>query len=215
MQTDELKSMHIAVYALSLAGGAHSKVHTEMVAQKCMELSPERFQWEHFPYPDKELVRKALFHASEKKHGRLVVGRSGMEQRGKTRDGWQLTPEGAAWVRENEHFMDGLPHTANSRNVVPKRDAERLLKRLRSETAFSSFLAEANLDSVTPYMFTDMLNCSPDAPRDTIRKKFERLLANAELIGDSSSISFLHACKSKFQALMTDSSQVINGNSKN
>ncbi len=33
MQKDEVKSMHIAVYALSLLGGSHQKVHTEEIAR--------------------------------------------------------------------------------------------------------------------------------------------------------------------------------------
>src|ERR1700683_3400990 len=105
MAIDEIKNMHIAVYALSLLGGAHEKVHTENIAKKCMDLAPSRFKWEHFDYPDKELVRKELFHASEKKNGALAIGRSGMEQRGKVRDGWQLTAAGAAWVREHESAL--------------------------------------------------------------------------------------------------------------
>ncbi len=35
---EEIKSMHIAVYALSLLSGTHTKVHTEDIAHKCMEV---------------------------------------------------------------------------------------------------------------------------------------------------------------------------------
>jgi hypothetical protein len=50
---DDLKSMHIAVYALSLLGGTHKKVHTEDIAAKCVEVAPNRFRWEQYAYPDK------------------------------------------------------------------------------------------------------------------------------------------------------------------
>ena len=43
---DDLKSTHIAVYALSLLGGTHKKVHTEDIAKKCMEVAPNRFRRE-------------------------------------------------------------------------------------------------------------------------------------------------------------------------
>ncbi len=118
MVEDELKNLHIVVYALSLLGGAHQKVHTEDLAQKCLEIAPDRFKWERYPYPDKELVRKALFHASENKNGGLVVGRAGMEQRRKSRDGWQLTPAGAAWLSEHESLL---------RTIVTSKTVNRLL----------------------------------------------------------------------------------------
>ena len=202
MRSDEIKSMHIAVYALSLLGGAHQKVHTEDAAQKCMEIAPERFKWEKYNYPDKELVRKALFHASEAKNAGLVVGRAGMEQRGKSRDGWQLTPAGAAWVRSNEaSFGNVVRHDAKIA-TVPKREAERLLKRVQSEPAYQMFAAAANMDAVSQYMFTDLLNCSPDAPAETIRAKFQRLMSIAQLIGDKNVLRFLVACETKFERLL-------------
>jgi hypothetical protein len=201
MKGDDLKSMHIAVYALSLLGGAHQKIHTEVVAEKCLELAPDRFKWTHFAYPDKELVRKALFHASEAKNGSLVEGRSGIEQRGKSRDGWQLTPAGAAWVRTNEHTFDVVGKTRSS-DVIPKRDAERLLKKMRSEPAYQIFSKTGNMQEISPYMFTDLLNCSPDAPTETIATKFRRLWANAEIIGDKDVINFLKACEGRFANLV-------------
>ena len=200
MSEDELKSMHIATYALSLLGGAHQKVHTEDIAEKCLELAPDRFKWERKPYPDKELVRKALFHASEEKNGSLVIGRAGMEQRGKSRDGWQLTPEGAAWVRQNESRLKSL--AAAKAGTIPRREAERFLKKLRSETAYQAFSKSGNLQGVSQYMFTDLLNCSPDAPLETIRVKFDRILATARLVNDQDTLRFLDLCKSQFASLL-------------
>lgn len=202
MRVDEVKSMHIAVYALSLLSGAHQKVHTEDVAQKCMEIAPDRFKWEKYNYPDKELVRKALFHASETKNGGLVAGRAGMEQRGKSRDGWQLTPNGAAWVRSNEARVGEVVNLDARSVTVPKREAGRLIKRLQSEPAYQVFAATASVDRVSEYMFTDLLNCSPDAPAETIRTKFHRLVSIAELIGNKDALKFLSACASKFGRLM-------------
>jgi hypothetical protein len=203
---DDLKSMHIAVYALSLLGGVHQKVHTEDVALKCLSVAPERFRWELYDYADKELVRKALFHASEKKNGALVIGRAGMEQRGKSRDGWQLTPAGAAWVRENSTLLTTM--APEKQATMPRREAERLIKKLRAEQAYRIFANDRDVTQVTPYMFTDLLNCSPDAPQDVIRAKFRRLLANAELLGSRDILEFLRSCEARFANLLTDSASV-------
>ncbi|MGA2158972.1 MAG: hypothetical protein ABSG90_07120 [Dehalococcoidia bacterium] len=196
----EVKSMFIAVFALSLLGGIQQKVHTEDIAQKCLEIAPDRFKWERYNYPDKELVRKALFHASEERNGRLVAGRSGIEQRGKSRDGWQVTPTGAAWLRENEFMLTNV--TTSIHGVVSKREADRFLKKIRSEIAFRVFVEQGNLSDVSPYMFTDLLNCSPDASMDTIRFKFDRLLSFAELVNDSDVIKFLTLCRERFAGLL-------------
>lgn len=200
MGDGEIKSMHMAVYALSLLGGAHQKVHTEHIAHKCLEIAPDRFKWEHYDYPDKELVRKALFHASEKKNGSLVVGRSGIEQRGKSRDGWQLTPAGAAWLRQNESLLRNSGESKSA--VIPKKEAERFLKKIRSESAYLLFSVKRNLDDVSTYMFTDLLNCSPDAPVETIRIKFDRLLSIAELVNDRDVLGFLRSCEVRFGNLL-------------
>ncbi len=202
MQNDEIKSLHIAVYALSLLGAAHRKVHTEDIAQKCLEIAPDRFRWEKYDYPEKELVRKALFHASEARNGAFVTGRTGMEQRGKSRDGWQLTPAGAAWVRENEALFPTSVQREPSTEAIPKREAERLLKKLRSDAAYQVFEKTGDAASISRYMFTDLLNCSPDAPPETIRTKFRRLLSNAELIGDEDMLRFLKVCEQQFSTLM-------------
>ncbi len=204
--TDDLKSMHIAVYALSLLGGTHKKIHTEDIAKKCMEVAPNRFRWERYDYPDKELVRKALVHASEKKNGSLVAGRSGMEQRGKSRDGWQITPAGAEWLRNNESiFENALTRSAGT--TIPRREAQRFLKTIRSDPAFQIFLSQRNLSDVSRYMFTDLLNCSPDSPQETIRVKFDRLHSIAELVNDEQVLKFLGACKIQFDNLLNNSAR--------
>ena len=208
MRPDEVKSMHIAVYALSLLGGAHQKVHTEDVAQKCLEIAPERFKWEKYNYPDKELVRKALFHASEAKNGSFVAGRTGIDQRGKSRDGWQLSPAGAAWLRANETVLAAVLRPQLGPKVLPKREAERLLRRIRSEQAYGIFLQSGDVAKISSYMFTDLLSCSPDAPPETIHTKFHRLLSNAVLLGDVSVLKFLRACEKQFSHLMSPATAV-------
>jgi len=207
---NDLKSMHVAVYALSLLGGAHKKVHTEDIAMKCVEIAPDRFRWERYDYPDKERVRKALVHASEEKNGSLVTGRSGMEQRSKSRDGWQITPAGAEWLRVHESIFEGAftrsPGAAAP--TIPRREAQRFLKTIRSDPAFLMYQSKRSLADVSRYMFTDLLNCSPDSPSETIKVKFDRLSSIAEIVNDKQVLDFLAACKAQFGVLLNESARV-------
>lgn len=205
----DLKNMHIAVYALSLLGGAHKKIHTEDLAMKCMEIAPDRFRWERYDYPDKERVRKALVHASEDKNGSLVTGRSGMEQRSKSRDGWQITPAGAEWLRVHESIFENAftrsPGAAAP--TIPRREAQRFLKTIRSDRAFQIYQSKRSLSDVSRYMFTDLLKCSPDSPTETIKVKFDRLRSTAELVNDKQVLDFLAACNEQFGVLLNDSAR--------
>ena len=200
MATHDVRSMHIAVLALSLLGGSHKKCHTEEIAQKCFELAPSRFKWQRFDYPDKELVRKALFHASEDKNGALVSGRSGIDQRRKARDGWSLTEAGAQWARDNEDALRGL--SVESHSAMPKRDADRFLNHMRRQEPYRRFLATNTTAELSQYAFTDLLSCSPDAPRDVIRTKFDRMKAVASIVNDRQVLAFLRSCEATFAMLL-------------
>jgi hypothetical protein len=50
-------------------------------------------------------------------------------------------------------------------------------------------------------MITDMLGCTPDAPKGTISEKFNRIFNTAQLCGDKAVISFLDECINKFPFL--------------
>jgi hypothetical protein len=63
------------------------------------------------------------------------------------------------------------------------------------------------LADVSRYMFTDLLNCSPDAPSETIRIKFDRILSVAKLINDRAVINFLVACEAHYPNLLEASTK--------
>jgi len=212
-QNDEITSWHLAAYALSLLGGAHKKVHTEHIAEKCWKIAPDRFRWKHLNYPDKELVRKALYHAGEEKNGRLVVGRSGMEQSGKARDGYQLTPAGAKWIAENEEWLRAIANLPKT--TVPKKEADRFRKRLINHAAFRLYKEAGSIAELSPYEFTDMLGCGLDAPKDTIRVIFQRLLSMANMLRDEEIIDFLGACEKRFRNLFGASDSAITNGQEN
>jgi len=53
-------------------------------------------------------------------------------------------------------------------------------------------------------MFTDMLACAPDASKEIIRQKFERILSTANLVNDKEILQFLDACAKKFAQMLTE-----------
>lgn len=201
----ELSNIDIVLYALYLKGGVTKKVHTEEIAWEAYQLARDRFSWRllkfrEMGFPDKSLARFALEKAIEKGKGKLVSGRSGGDAGGEL-EGWQFTPQGAIWIKENEErISQNLKQEAPN---VPKRDAERFIKRIKSDAFFKFFQENRTLNLASQYMFTDMLICAPDASRSIVKQKFEQLYSNAELINDIGVVEFLNACKEKFNYLLT------------
>ncbi|MEO0010166.1 MAG: hypothetical protein ABIK51_06585, partial [candidate division WOR-3 bacterium] len=74
-KTDSLSDIDIAVYALYILGGWHSRIHTEDIALKCFELAKSKFSWVKYPqYPDPTPARYALEAAKKQENGALVTG---------------------------------------------------------------------------------------------------------------------------------------------
>lgn len=196
--------MHIALFALYKKGGISQKVHTEEIAWEAFQLAKERFSWRlpkfrQMGFPDKSPVRFALEQAQKKENGRLVFGRSGGDAGGEL-EGWRLTPQGANWIKENEsRILEALQQAAPS---LPKRDAARFTRKIRTMSFFKYFQEKGNLDEAPQYMFTDMLLCAPDASKIIIKQKFDQLCSNAELVNDIEILNFMSACKAKFGDLV-------------
>ena len=184
MSDPELTNIDIALYALYELRGHERKVHTEEVAYRAYELAQERFSWRlqkfrEKRYPDKEPVRIALMDAAKVKNHQLVEGRSGVEAKGKDADGWYFTPAGAAWIRDNaDRIQRALRIT---RPKVSPKEAERFRKYIRSQTLFAQYKG-GTLTGENPYALRDMLEVSPDAPRDMLLTRFRHLQTNAELV---------------------------------
>ncbi|HHT9105922.1 MAG TPA: hypothetical protein ACFYD7_08640 [Candidatus Wujingus californicus] len=204
---DELSNIDIALFALYKAGGISKKVHTEKIAWEAYQLAKERFSW-RLPefrkkgFPDKTPVRFALEQAKKKENGKLVAGRAGGDINRPELEGWRFTPEGAEWFKNNEsRILKALKLEAPD---MPKLEAEHFIKQLKNDSAFISFTRNGNLDEVSSYMFTDMLACAPDAPKEIIKQKFERLSTSANLANNKEIINFLKACETKFSQFITD-----------
>ena len=194
-----LKQDDIVILALGQLGGAHKKVFSEHVAAKAYEFAPQIFGWElpefrEKGWPDKEKIRVALIRLRSIDGGHLV---DGQYYKDTSQDGWSLTPEGVQWLLGNEdRILKGLQRPI-VKIKMPKQQAERFSKQLRRDPLFKRF-KEGQLAEESRYSFTDMLNCSPDASRDLIRDKFDRLRATAELIQQRDLIDFLMACEKQF-----------------
>jgi hypothetical protein len=91
----------------------------------------------------------------------------------------------------------GLPQVA--RQIYCEK---RILREIHEELLYRQFIRECSLAEVSPYAFTDMLNCSPDASADVIALKFRRMFTTAEVAGDDEALSFLRACAERFANLM-------------
>ncbi len=203
----ELSNIDIALFALYKCGGISKKIHTEHIAWEAYNLAKERFSW-RLPefkgkgFPDKTPIRFALEAAKKKENGKLVAGRAGGDINRPELEGWRFTPEGAEWIKKNgNRILQALKHKAPD---MPKLEAKRFIKQLKNDPSFISFIKNRNLDSVSSYMFTDMLACAPDASKDIIKQKFDQLLTTANLINDKETTDFLEACKTKFSQFITD-----------
>ena len=205
LSKNELSNIDIALFALYKLGGISKIIHTEYIAWEAYQLAKERFSW-RLPefrekgFPDKTPVRFALEQAKKKEYGKLVTGRAGGDINRPELEGWHFTPQGAEWIKQNEsRISKALKQTAPD---LPKLVAERFVKQLKKDLCFISFIKNGNLNEVSSYMFTDMLACAPDAPKDIIKQKFEYFLATAKLIKDKDIFDFLDACENKFAKLL-------------
>jgi hypothetical protein len=199
--------MDIALFALYKLGGISKKIHTEYIAWEAYQLAKERFSW-RLPefrekgFPDKTPVRFALEQGKKKEFGKLVTGRAGGDINRPELEGWRFTPQGAEWIKDNEGRI--LKLIGQKAPDLPKLVAERFVKQLKNDPSFVSFKKNKNLDEVSSYMFTDMLTCAPDASKEIIRQKFDRILSTANLVNDKEILQFLDVCAKKFAHMLTE-----------
>lgn len=201
-KTAVVSNVDIVVYVLTMLGGAERTVYSEDIAAKCFEVAPSRFSWRLPAYrdkgwPDKYIVKTALEDAKKDEYGALVEGAYALDT---AKDGWRLTPKGARWLKESHGRVE--KEIGLERPPIPKKDVERFKKQIEGQPLFKRFLKTRELSESTIYEITDMLNCSPDAPRDLIARKFSRLQAMAELVKNEDVVEFLSACASKFPQLI-------------
>jgi hypothetical protein len=206
LSKNELSNIDIALFALYKSGGISKKIHTEYIAWEAYQLAKERFSW-RLPefrqkgFIDKTPVRHALEQAKKKEYGKLVTGRAGGDINRPELEGWRFTPQGAELIKKNEErISNALKQKAPD---LPKLVADQFIRQLKNDPCFIAFKKDGYLIEVSTYMFTDMLGCAPDAPKEIIQQKFDHLLTTANLVKDKDILQFLKACAAKFTKLIS------------
>ncbi len=208
-------NVEVVVFSLDILGGASKKISTEEIAIKAYEIAPDRFSWinrkfSHFP--DKLVAKTALEDAAKKKTGRFVVGSYARDE---SRDGWTLTPEGIKWLNSNRERINLTLTEPEERPSMRPLDMKRFLSRIKDSAAYKEFSKQGTLEEVTEYLFADLLQASPDAPRQIFHAKINRLLKVGELSKDEDIQKFLIACENKFFDEIGSSTEELYEQSKN
>ncbi|MEX1247782.1 MAG: hypothetical protein WEA61_04825 [Anaerolineales bacterium] len=202
--TNTSNNVDVAIYALALLGGATRKVSTEEIAYKAFSISPHRFSWAETRYshiPDKEVTRIALEDAAKEKNGALTKGKAAREL---SKDGWLLTSRGLRWLEENKARIEEAISLKEAAIAMSAKEIQRLRTRIMREPAFTVYEKTRSVSAVTSFMFTDLLQCTPDALPELVRLKFDRLMNLAQLAQENYLIDFLKECDSKFHNLMIE-----------
>ncbi|MBI3160628.1 MAG: hypothetical protein HYZ26_13605 [Chloroflexi bacterium] len=198
-------NVDLVLIALSKLGGAKNKISTEDVAVEAFYIAPDRFSWvsqKYKKYPDKEVTRMALEDAAKDKHGKLVIGRYARDT---SKDGWKLSPNGVRWLEENRLLIESSLQGVSELPKMSPKEVKRLKSQFEKDPAYRTFLKEGLINNISRFMFTDMLQCSPDASPQLINEKFQRLLALVELADLKAIAEFLGECKLHFKDLFETS----------
>jgi hypothetical protein len=150
----------LALYQL---GGAGQFVDVEDVFNRCNELSPERFGWRTYKYPNYKTLAKALRDFEGKNPSLLLKTHDGLKR--------QLSAEGVAWILERK---ERLEQVLGSPNVNPptRRTGQRILNEFRDHRLTQSFLAN-ELTALRKFEVADLLLCSPDSPAAVWKERLE------------------------------------------
>ncbi len=204
--TKQPTNIEIVVLALERCGGSSKKIFSEDIAAEAHRLAPDNFSWQlpkyrEYGWPDKYKVKNALEDAKKEENGGMVEGCNANDT---SKDGWVLTASGVKWLADNRKALTKrLKITIKKLPEIPKKERQRFLRQVKNDPLFIAY-KKSELDEATSYQFTDMLNCSPDAPREIIESKFNRLQRLAQITEDKEVIDFFKACEQKYSALITN-----------
>src|SRR3989304_5718523 len=121
--------------ALFELGGAGKFIDVENIFYRCYEISPERFGWRRYSYPNYKILYKALVDF-EDKYPTLII---------KTPDGLsrQLTAEGVDWINQRIQKMRKFLSTPET--VPPsRRPHQRILNDIADHPLFREYSKGGN-----------------------------------------------------------------------
>jgi hypothetical protein len=150
----------LALYEL---GGAGQFVDVEDVFNRCNELSPERFGWRTYKYPNYKTLAKALRDFEGKNPTLLLKSEKGLKR--------QLSAEGVAWIMERK---DRFAEILGSPSVNPptRRTGQRILNEFRDHALTQAYLANEPVP-LRKFEVADLLLCSPDSPAPVWKERLE------------------------------------------
>ena len=193
--TKTLSNWEVLTYVLAELGRLENGVHLEKIADRAFQLTPGAFRWELDEFSDridKDKVRVSLTDLEKPSKGRLARA-IGPSQRGQSKktDVWQLTPEGVDWIIENKGRLEEA--LRGPRLALKRNKAADLRKRVSSSSLHRQFRSGEKLD-YSPYEFTDLLECSPDARSVVIQGRYDWLLKQVRLLDDPDMVRFVRMC---------------------
>jgi len=183
----------LVTYVLGLLGGEFNKRHTEDIAKRCFELFPRSFSWVKFTqFPDKDLVRVALYDARKPEFGSLVEGAYSSKDMAK--DGWILTDEGTEWFRENAERIEAR----EGESVAPSKHrqvARKKLQRILDHPVWKAYKQNPAAFSPSLVELSDLFRCRVDADERIWDKRFETAETLARASEEIDLSDFIRRCR--------------------
>lgn len=176
---DDLNNEQVATLAIYVLGGSGSRQDSEDIAIKCHELAPAKFGWKkHRNLPSLAVASEALSDARRTSpDGIRVPANTGLIS-GKPKEGWILTPDGAAWCEANEHL---LPSDAgDARKARP--EEVRLLRNIRDHPRFTRWREGG--EPPAPAQVAGALLIASSAPMEAIENRIRKLRTVAKTADD-------------------------------
>ncbi len=182
MSSGELSNSEIYAFALYKLGGAGRFIDVEDIYVECWRLSPSRFGWRKYDYPNHEFAANSR-RDFESAHADLII---------KSSDGLgrQLSAEGIAWVRERLPDLERLER-GQTRAPAARSPSQRLIAQLTRQKLVRDFLA-GQVAPVEKVDAAELLNCAPDSAPSVWQQRLARVRSAAKESERSDLVSFLN-----------------------
>jgi hypothetical protein len=183
----KLDNLELMPFAIRDLGGISEFVDVEDVFERCFTLSPARFGWRRYSYPNYQTASKALQDFERRYPDYLLKTDDGLRR--------QLTAEGLRWVQDNEErYTRAFDQPAT--NPPTRRKGQRLLNNFRDHRLTRTYLA-GQQSSLKKHLVADALLCAPDSPSEVWRQRLESLRASAKSADRDELLMFLDYLKSE------------------
>jgi hypothetical protein len=186
-----ISNTDIIPLALLDLGGAGKFIDVEDLFMRCYEISPERFGWRKYQYPNYKILYQALVDF-DRKHPELII---------RTPDGLsrQLSAEGVKWIEQRYSIFRKLLETPEK--IPPtRRPNQRILNDISKHSHFRSYLSEGSID-LSKYQVAEILLCSPDSQPSLWKERLETYRSAALQSKRKDIVSFLDYLFNKYPAL--------------